>query len=62
MDGHDEVVLENQNQFIYKQKRRMTENKKTIEKYMQGFRASDHSKILSCLTDDIYWEMPGFFL
>jgi len=39
----------------------MTENKKTIEKYMAGFIASDHSKILSCLTDDIVWEVPGFF-
>ncbi len=39
----------------------MTENKKTIEKYMKGFTASDHAKILSCLTDDIHWEMPGLF-
>ncbi|HVE60827.1 MAG TPA: nuclear transport factor 2 family protein [Chitinophagaceae bacterium] len=39
----------------------MTENKKTIEKYIEGFKASDHSKILSCLTEDIYWEVPGFF-
>ncbi len=28
---------------------------------MDGFRASDHLKILSCLTEDIYWEVPGFF-
>ena len=39
----------------------MTENKKTIEKYMDGFIASDHEKILSCLTEDIVWDMPGFF-
>jgi ketosteroid isomerase-like protein len=39
----------------------MTENKKIVEKYMEGFNASDHSKILSCLTDDIHWEMPGLF-
>ena len=39
----------------------MTEIKKTVEKYMEGFNASDHSKILSCLTDDIHWEMPGLF-
>lgn len=39
----------------------MTENKKTVEKYMQGFRESNHEKILSCLTDDIHWYMPGFF-
>ena len=39
----------------------MSENKKTVEKYMQGFRKSDHKLILSCLTDDIEWEMPGAF-
>jgi ketosteroid isomerase-like protein len=39
----------------------MTENKKTVEKYMDGFRKSDHELILSCLTDDIEWEMPGAF-
>jgi uncharacterized protein len=37
----------------------MTENKKTVQKYMDGFMASDHAMILSCLTDDITWEMPG---
>lgn len=39
----------------------MTENKKTVELYIEGFRESDHVKILSCLTDNIYWEMPGMF-
>ena len=39
----------------------MTENKKTIEKYMDGFNKSDHEQILSCLTDDVVWEMPGQF-
>jgi ketosteroid isomerase-like protein len=39
----------------------MTENKRTVEKYMDGFRRSDHEQILSCLTDDIEWEMPGTF-
>lgn len=29
---------------------------------MEGFRATDHEKILSCLTDDVVWEMPGFYL
>jgi uncharacterized protein len=29
---------------------------------MEGFRSTDHEIILSCLTDDIVWEMPGFFL
>jgi len=39
----------------------MSENKRTIERYMDGFRASDHAAILDCLTDDIVWEMPGLF-
>ena len=39
----------------------MTENKKTIGQYMDGFRASDHEKILSCLTDNIVWDIPGMF-
>lgn len=39
----------------------MSENKKTIERYIAGFNTSDHPQILSCLTDDIEWIMPGFF-
>jgi len=39
----------------------MTENKKTVEKYMDGFNKSDHKQILSCLTDDIEWILPGVF-
>lgn len=40
----------------------MSEQKQIVEKYMEGFRATDHEKILSCLTDDVVWEMPGFYL
>jgi ketosteroid isomerase-like protein len=39
----------------------MTNNKKTIEKYIDGFNKIDHKQILDCLTDDIEWVMPGFF-
>lgn len=39
----------------------MSENKKAVEKYMNGFNAADHEMILSCLTDDVIWYMPGFF-
>lgn len=39
----------------------MSENKKIVEKYMDGFRESDHQKILSCLRDDVVWEMPGIY-
>jgi len=39
----------------------MTENKKTVERYMDGFNKSNHKQILSCLTEDVEWEMPGAF-
>ena len=28
---------------------------------MDGFRKTDRSQILSCLTDDVEWEIPGAF-
>ena len=28
---------------------------------MDGFRSSDREQILSCLTDDVEWEIPGAF-
>ena len=39
----------------------MTANRQTIEKYLDGFRRSDHEQILSCLTDDVEWVIPGAF-
>ena len=39
----------------------MTENKKTVERFIEGFNKSDHAQILSCLTDEIVWDMPGAF-
>ena len=39
----------------------MTENKRTVQNYLDGFRKSDHEQILSCLTEEIVWEMPGAF-
>lgn len=39
----------------------MTENKRTVEKYIEGFRTTDHDAILSCLTKDVEWEIPGMF-
>jgi uncharacterized protein len=36
-------------------------NKKIVEAYMQGFNEGDHAKILALLTDDVVWDMPGFF-
>jgi uncharacterized protein len=39
----------------------MSENKRIVEKYMEGFRRSDHEMVLSCLTNEVVWDMPGFF-
>lgn len=39
----------------------MTENKIVVERYMDGFNRSNHEQILSCLTDDVEWDMPGAF-
>ena len=39
----------------------MSLNKDTVRKYIDGFNKSDHAQILSCLTDDIEWLMPGYF-
>jgi ketosteroid isomerase-like protein len=39
----------------------MSLNKNTVQKYIDGFNKSDHDQILSCLTDDIEWLMPGTF-
>ena len=39
----------------------MTANKQTIETYIEGFRRSDHAMVLSCLTEDVEWVIPGSF-
>jgi ketosteroid isomerase-like protein len=39
----------------------MTENKQIVKRYMEGFGRSDHGQILSCLTEDVEWEIPGAF-
>ena len=39
----------------------MSPNKRTVEKYMDAFRRSDHQQVLSCLTDDVEWVLPGLF-
>lgn len=35
--------------------------KQVVEKYLEGFNAGDHPKILSCLTEDVVWIMPGVY-
>ncbi|MCO5178148.1 MAG: nuclear transport factor 2 family protein [Thermomicrobiales bacterium] len=39
----------------------MAENRRTVGRYMDGFRKNDHEQILSCLTDDITWTVFGAF-
>jgi uncharacterized protein len=39
----------------------MSVNKQTVQKYIDGFNQSDHTQILSCLTHDVEWVMPGAF-
>lgn len=39
----------------------MTPNKRTVETYMDAFRKTDRPRILSCLTDDVEWQIPGVF-
>jgi ketosteroid isomerase-like protein len=30
-----------------------------VERYIEGFRRTDHDMILSCLTDDVVWDIYG---
>lgn len=39
----------------------MSRNKETVRRYIAGFNEGDHPGILSCLTEDIEWNMPGWF-
>ncbi|HEY6438020.1 MAG TPA: nuclear transport factor 2 family protein [Ignavibacteriaceae bacterium] len=39
----------------------MSDYKNVVEKYMEGFNKSDNKMILSCLTNDVEWILPGVF-
>ena len=39
----------------------MSPNKQTVQTYMDAFARTDHAEILSCLTDDVEWVIPGMF-
>src|SRR5688500_15956939 len=39
----------------------MSKNKQTVQRYMDAFTKSDHPEVLSCLTDDVEWVIPGAF-
>lgn len=38
----------------------MSANKQTVSLYIEGFNEGNDDKILSCLTEDVAWYMPGF--
>ncbi len=38
----------------------MSERRRVVEDYFDGFRTSDHERVLRCLTDDVVWDLPGF--
>ena len=37
----------------------MSTRKKIVETYFEGFRESDHKKVLALLTDDVAWVIHG---
>ena len=39
----------------------MSQNKETVQKYMDAFARTDHMEVLSCLTDEVEWLIPGLF-
>lgn len=39
----------------------MSKNKETVKTYMNAFEKGDRLKVLSCLTDDVVWILPGVY-
>ncbi len=39
----------------------MTANKSTVQKFMDAISKANHAVVLSCLTDDAEWVIPGVF-
>lgn len=37
----------------------MNSQMEVVERYMEGFRRSDHAAVLACLTDDVVWRIHG---
>ena len=38
----------------------MSAQKDLVEAYFEGFRRTDRALLLSCLTDDVKWDLPGY--
>jgi ketosteroid isomerase-like protein len=41
------------------EKRNVNTQQQIVDRYMDGFRCSDHKAILGCLTDDVVWRIHG---
>jgi ketosteroid isomerase-like protein len=39
----------------------VTDRKRIVESYIEGFRTGDDEMVLGLLTDDVEWEMPPLF-
>ena len=39
----------------------MNENKRTVAMYKECYSRTDHGEMLSCLTNDVEWVLPGAF-
>jgi ketosteroid isomerase-like protein len=39
----------------------MTDNRDTVLQYIEGFRNTDREQILSLVTNDVVWKIPGAF-
>lgn len=39
----------------------MSPNKQAVERYMEAFDRLDHAAVLSLLTDDVEWVVPGMY-
>jgi ketosteroid isomerase-like protein len=39
----------------------MSENKETINRYMEGYGRFDRKQVMACLTDDVEWLAAGVF-
>jgi ketosteroid isomerase-like protein len=38
----------------------MSPRKTVVERYIEGFRHTNHAQILSCLTEDVVWVLHGY--
>ncbi len=56
-----EIITELEPTLKKGKKAKKENNKKVIETFMEGYNTGDNAKILSCLAEDVIWELVGFF-